>query len=99
MVQHPPNVSLSHLLAARIFSRSSPPSSRNLGQIIWIHVPSDRAPKTPAPAPGSTAPAAAAPPFNAKEAHLRAVIEKKSMINLVCLKVVGRILREVAYGL
>lgn len=44
-------------------------SSRNLANIIWIHVPTDRSAKATTPLP--------------KDAKLRAILEKKSMINLV----------------
>ncbi|QRW02772.1 bestrophin protein [Ceratobasidium sp. AG-Ba] len=44
-------------------------SSRNLANIIWIHVPTDRSAKAKSPLP--------------KDAKLRAIIEKKSMINVV----------------
>ncbi|KAG9103862.1 hypothetical protein FRC07_009911, partial [Ceratobasidium sp. 392] len=44
-------------------------SSRNLANIIWIHVPTDRSAKAKSPLP--------------KDATLKAIIEKKSMINLV----------------
>ncbi|KAG9128323.1 hypothetical protein FRC07_000831 [Ceratobasidium sp. 392] len=42
-------------------------SSRNLANLIWIHVPTER--KSPTPLP--------------KDAKLKAIIEKKSMINLI----------------
>lgn len=44
-------------------------SSRNLANLIWIHVPTDRQSKSPTPLP--------------KDAKLKVIIEKKSMINLV----------------
>ncbi|KAG8679008.1 hypothetical protein FRC09_019334, partial [Ceratobasidium sp. 395] len=44
-------------------------SSRNLANIIWIHVPTDRSAKAKEPLP--------------KDANLKAIIEKKSMINVV----------------
>jgi len=44
-------------------------SSRNLANLIWIHVPTDRSAKSTTPLP--------------KDAKLRVVIEKKSMINLI----------------
>lgn len=44
-------------------------SSRNLANLIWIHVPTDRSSKSPTPLP--------------KDAKLKVMIEKSSMINLV----------------
>jgi len=44
-------------------------SSRNLANLIWIHVPTDRSAKSATPLP--------------KDANLKVIIEKKSMINLV----------------
>ncbi|KAG8700930.1 hypothetical protein FRC08_004373 [Ceratobasidium sp. 394] len=44
-------------------------SSRNLANLIWIHVPTDRSAKAKSPLPS--------------DANLKAVIEKKSMINVV----------------
>ncbi|KAH7335598.1 UPF0187-domain-containing protein [Rhizoctonia solani] len=44
-------------------------SSRNLANLIWIHVPTDRSAKANTPLP--------------KDAQLKAIIEKRSMINLV----------------
>jgi len=44
-------------------------SSRNLANLIWIHVPTDRSAKSPTPLP--------------KDAKLKVIIEKSSMINLV----------------
>ncbi|KAG8746201.1 hypothetical protein FRC10_005717 [Ceratobasidium sp. 414] len=44
-------------------------SSRNLANLIWIHVPTDRSAKAKSPLP--------------KDANLKAIIEKKSMINVV----------------
>ncbi|KAG8678260.1 hypothetical protein FRC09_019980, partial [Ceratobasidium sp. 395] len=44
-------------------------SSRNLANLIWIHVPTDRSAKSPTPLP--------------KDAKLKVIIEKKSMINLI----------------
>ncbi|KAG8744420.1 hypothetical protein FRC10_010198 [Ceratobasidium sp. 414] len=43
--------------------------SRNLANLIWIHVPTDRSAKSPTPLP--------------KDAKLKVVIEKKSMIHLI----------------
>jgi hypothetical protein len=45
------------------------PQSRNLANLIWIHVPTDRSAKAKTPLP--------------KDAQLRVIIEKRSMINLV----------------
>ncbi|CCO29099.1 UPF0187 protein [Rhizoctonia solani AG-1 IB] len=44
-------------------------ASRNLANLIWIHVPTDRSAKAKTPLP--------------KDAQLRVIIEKRSMINLV----------------
>ncbi|KAF8677702.1 Bestrophin, RFP-TM, chloride channel [Rhizoctonia solani] len=44
-------------------------ASRNLANLIWIHVPTDRSAKSKTPLP--------------KDAHLKVIIEKRSMINLV----------------
>ncbi|EJD02783.1 UPF0187-domain-containing protein [Fomitiporia mediterranea MF3/22] len=48
-------------------------TSRNLGHLIWIHVPNDRKVKNPENAAQETA----------EQARLKSVIEKKSMINLL----------------
>ncbi|CUA68318.1 hypothetical protein RSOLAG22IIIB_07846 [Rhizoctonia solani] len=44
-------------------------ASRNLATLIWIHVPTDRSAKSNTPLP--------------KDAQLKAIVEKRSMINLV----------------
>ncbi|KAB5591670.1 Bestrophin protein [Ceratobasidium theobromae] len=49
-------------------------SSRNLASLIWIHVPTDRSPKSDPPPPDSELP---------PDANLRALIEKRSMVNLI----------------
>ncbi|KDQ06409.1 hypothetical protein BOTBODRAFT_39608 [Botryobasidium botryosum FD-172 SS1] len=49
-------------------------SSRNLGQIIWIHVPNERTEKQRTIGPH---------PDGYDDTHLRSIIEKKSMVNLL----------------